>query len=166
MGVLLFEYLDRIYYYDGFIPDWVQQNQSVIHFGKRTTVDGIPGLPYEIRALGDATDEYTLVPLSVDLQTLYAGGFPYSEHYLRLSGTLGYDPFLDLFTLSDSGKTVYIRETMQEGSGGGFFSMVGVGIPRQDSATCWGNPSTCKCCYRAGLVRNEFTFCLDFAGCE
>ncbi|HOW38794.1 MAG TPA: hypothetical protein PLZ76_07785, partial [Bacillota bacterium] len=163
-GYCYFEYLDRLYYYDGFIPDWLSQNQAVILFGKRTTVDGIPELTYEIRALGNATDEYTLIPLNVDLLTLYEGGINYPEHYLRLSGTLGYDPFLDLFTLSADGKMVYIRDTMEEGSDGEY-RWVGDGglLTRQDFRDLLGEPVYLQVLLSSVMIRNEFLL-VDFRG--
>ena len=113
-GYHYFKIGDEIYYLETKAYLNAYPGQSVLLIGKKNIIDGIPDYTYDIAVVG--LDDYpytTLVPSSsVTIADLYANDYdlnPIHRDYLEVYGVLGYDPYLELYTLTDDDKTIYVR---------------------------------------------------------
>ncbi|QWC00154.1 InlB B-repeat-containing protein [Mycoplasmatota bacterium] len=88
--------------------------QLVLLTGKKNIIDGIPDYTYDISVIDLDDYPYSVLETtsSVTINDLYINDYdvnPLQRDYLQVYGILGYDPYLELYTLSDGDEIVYVR---------------------------------------------------------
>jgi len=113
-----FEIDNQVYHLNLFMYGGLQKGSQVIIIGQKSVINGVADYTYNVQVL----DLYTpgtigLSPVTTTIETLYTNDYdlnPIHKQINNIYGQLGYDPYLDLFTLTDNGRMVYI-EMLQEG---------------------------------------------------
>ncbi|MFA5006716.1 MAG: InlB B-repeat-containing protein [Candidatus Izemoplasmatales bacterium] len=161
-----FSYIDAmgsVYRLEGDCYGWVEPGQGTWLYGKRTTIDGEAGFTYDLRFFGIHYDTHVPAATDAGVADLYAVAAGTLSAYLDVRGILGYDSFMDMFTLSSGGKTVYLRENLPEGGYEAFGLWDGGSITRQDLTTLIGDEVRLKLFVSDDTVRNDILVA-DFRG--
>jgi uncharacterized repeat protein (TIGR02543 family) len=111
-GYYYFLIEDKVYYLEYYSYDWIETGYEVTIIGKKRVIDGTADYTYEIMFIQDDYSGVEPIPQVITLETLYTNDYesnPYQESQLSVFGKVGYDHYLDMYTLSDEGHMVYIR---------------------------------------------------------
>jgi uncharacterized repeat protein (TIGR02543 family) len=111
-GYFYFLIEDKVYYLESYSYDWISKGDAITIVGKKRVIDGVADYTYDVRFRVENSSFDVVLPQMISLETLYTNDYdinPYQESYLSVYGKVGYDPYLDMYTLSDQGYMVYIR---------------------------------------------------------
>ncbi|HKL47834.1 MAG TPA: hypothetical protein VJ878_04115, partial [Candidatus Izemoplasmatales bacterium] len=113
-----FEIEGKVYKLDLFMYGGLQKGAEVMIIGQKSVIDGIADYTYHVQVIDqNMMGTITLTPNLISIEDLYTTDYdsnPLHEQINTIYGKLTYDPFLDLYILSDNGYMVYL-EMLQEG---------------------------------------------------
>lgn len=163
-GFTYVEYQGSVYYLEGFIEEdgFHQSGDGVYLYGIRTPIDGEPGFTYDLRFYSLHYNSSLLTCTDADVTDVYDVAAGNLSAYLNVRGILGYDDYLDMFTLTSGGRTVYIREFLSEG--GEYYGMsYGDYVMRNDLRQLIGDDVQMKVFVSDDTVRGDILV-VDFRG--
>mgnify|MGYP000427526272 CR=1 FL=1 len=103
----------QVYTLHSFAYGGYQPGTNVIILGQRRVIDGVSDYTYNIQLLDQyTTSELNLVPVPSTIESLYTNDYqanPINQSVHALSGFLEFDPYSQLFMLTENGHTVYVR---------------------------------------------------------
>lgn len=110
---------DSIYYYDGYMGGYHGNGEVVILNGKKSIIDGVVNYAYNVSStpLHDEMPlDYDVIQMSIeDIYNIDLEVQDIRKVSIQLMGKLGYDTFLNYFTLTDDlGNTIYIRHHLED----------------------------------------------------
>ncbi|MFA7076560.1 MAG: hypothetical protein WC152_07855, partial [Candidatus Izemoplasmatales bacterium] len=113
-GYSYFKIGEYIYYLETKAYINAYPGEKVLLIGKKNIIDGIADYTYDISVVSLYEYPYTTLEptTNVTISDLYSNDYsllPLQREYLQVSGVLGYDPYLELYTLTDDGKMIYVR---------------------------------------------------------
>jgi uncharacterized repeat protein (TIGR02543 family) len=103
---------DQVYYLETYGYSYVNTGDQILLVGQKSLISGKADYTYNIYLLttGYAGSAITYTPVTIN--DLYMNDYdlnPIDEEPLMISGKLGFDPYLEMFTLTDNGKMIYLR---------------------------------------------------------
>ena len=127
LGTVIYENFDfsyyeiegQIYYYHGYMGGYQEPGTVVIINGKKSTIDGITNYSYNVtsRPYMDY-NEPTYQTITKTIEEIYQIDLSVEDirtKGISVLGKLGYDSFLNYFTLTnDLGQTIYIRHHLED----------------------------------------------------
>ena len=113
-----FEIEGKVYRLNLFMYGGLEKGGQVIIIGQKSVINGVADYTYNVKVIDQYTmGTITLTPQLTTIEDLYTTDYdinPLHQQIHTIYGRLSYDPYLDLFTLTDNGYTVYV-EMLQEG---------------------------------------------------
>ncbi|MDX9808372.1 MAG: hypothetical protein RBS87_07460, partial [Acholeplasma sp.] len=108
-----------IYYYHGYMGGYHGRGELVILNGKKSIIDGVVNYSYNVSstALHDEMSvDYDVIQMSIgDIYNIDLDSQDIRKVAIQVMGKLGYDAFLNYFTLTDDlGNTIYIRHHLED----------------------------------------------------
>ena len=89
------------------------EGSKVILVGQKTIIDGIANYTYQVSMVStDGFEELNIVSVPNTIETLYTNDYSLNRLQSQsqsIYGYVEYDPYLNMYTLTDNGYTVYIR---------------------------------------------------------
>ncbi|MDY0010682.1 MAG: InlB B-repeat-containing protein [Candidatus Izemoplasmatales bacterium] len=115
-GYAYFLIENEIYYLDEYVDTWGSMGDKFYIVGKKSVIDGVSDYTYQINVFNTYENiDLEFTALTTDVTTLYTNDYslnPLQREYLKLYGTIGYDPYLGYYTLTSSADMVYIRQNI------------------------------------------------------
>jgi len=102
---------DEILQIDVYLKQYISQDMKVLIMGKKDTIEGVATYTYHIVVIEEAYNGFGETPQTVTMMELYHQdeSDPLYKKFLNIKGEVGYDSYLEQYTLSDQGKMVYLR---------------------------------------------------------
>ena len=109
---------NQIYQFEGHLDSYINEDYSVTIIGKKQTINGVSDYTYEFYAIENSFVGFGTTPETVTMMQLYYQNEndPLHQKFLNIKGEVGYDPYLDAYTLSDQGLMIYLRTSSYQQS--------------------------------------------------
>lgn len=103
---------DKVYYLESYGYSYVNPGDQILLIGQKSLISGKADYTYNIYLLTTSYGSSSITYTPVTINDLYINDYdlnPIDEQPLAVSGKLGYDSYLDMFTLTEDGKMIYLR---------------------------------------------------------
>lgn len=103
---------DKVYYLESYGYSYVNPGDQILLIGQKSLISGKADYTYNIYLLTTSYGSSSITYTPVTINDLYINDYdlnPIDEQPLAVSGKLGYDPYLEMFTLTDDSKMIYLR---------------------------------------------------------
>ncbi|MDY3196476.1 MAG: InlB B-repeat-containing protein [Paracholeplasma sp.] len=111
----LYVYVEgEVYYLETYSYGYVNENSIVTIIGRKQTINGEADYTYDIFYYETGYDTLELTYTDVTIEALYLNDYdlnPLHKSPLSVWGKLGYDRYLDLYTLSLDNNVIYLRNS-------------------------------------------------------
>lgn len=114
-----YEIEGNIYYYHGYLGGYHGRDEVVILNGKKSIIDGVVNYSYNVSSSSQYHEtpiNYDVIQMSIeDIYNIDLDSQDIRKVAIHVMGKLGYDSFLNYFTLTDDfGNTIYIRHNLED----------------------------------------------------